>query len=452
MPRMVNSNRGGPVILAGASVRSLAESAVMSGIRPICFDMFADADLSLLLRENGLPDSIQISEFADLVAATSLIPTDVPLVWMGGLENHPEILRQLSEQRDVRGVQADELAALRNPAGLRSIVAGTECHIPAVFSGASDKQDLPRHQTWLAKPIDGAGGIGIREHKPGTLVKPGEFFQQKVAGIPVSALYYSDGQAVQMLGASTQVIGEAALGGSGFTFCGNVGPVRMPVRARTIVRKIGERIGDTGLRGVFGVDFIIDADNVWLIEVNPRITASHEIYDFITPEMTVLHRQLNSSTNMNAGDWEGMAPAELSGGGAAPMVVVPRQQQPCPPRDRADFTLDDRPQMLAKLVVYLQRDRTLTVSDVTSLLDLRRSPDWPTAQSCWLADIPQPGYLPSGQPFCSVYHVVKQTVSGWTVAGSHSQTVKIDAIVSQMAGVAELDSAATAIRYASLFE
>lgn len=451
MLRMVNSNRSSPVILAGASVRSLAESAVISGIRPMCFDMFADADLNLLLRENGLPDSIQIRRFADLVAATSSIPADVPLVWTGGLENHPEQLRQLSGLRFVCGVHSDELAGVRIPAGLQSIVNGTECRVPAVISSASDKLDLSTHPTWLAKPIDGAGGIGIRDHQQGTPVKPGEFLQQKVVGIPVSALYCHDGQAVDMLGASAQIIGEGALGDNGFAFCGNVGPVQMPARARTIIRKIGERLGDTGLRGVFGADFIVDVDDVWLIEVNPRITASHEIYDFFTPEMTVLQRQLKSSTKMNIEDWVSETRAEPTDS-VAPMLVPPRQQELCQLVNPSHLTLDDRPQMLARLVVYLQRDTTLTTSNVTSLLELRRTADRPAAPSCWLADIPHPGDLPGGQPFCSVYHIVKQTTSGWTAASDHSQTVKIDAIVSQMAGVTELDSAATAIRYASLFE
>ena len=451
MLRMVNSNRCSPVILAGASVRSLAESAVMSGISPMCFDMFADADLNLLLRENGLPDSIQIREFADLVAATSSIPADVPLVWTGGLENHPEQLRQLSGLRLVCGVHGDELGGVRVPARLQSIVSGTECRVPAVISAASDKLDLSTHSTWLAKPIDGAGGTGIRDYKQGTPLKPGEFLQQKVAGIPVSALYCHDGQDAGILGASAQVIGEVALGGSGFAFCGNVGPVQLPARARTIIRKIGERLGDTGLRGVFGADFIVEVDDVWLIEVNPRITASHEIYDFFLPEMTVLQRQLKSSTRMKIGDWVNEIRAEQPDS-VGPLQVPSQQQELCQLGNPGHFTLAGRSQMLARLVVYLQRDTTVTNSNVSSLLGLRRTPDRPTGQTCWLADIPHPGDLPFGQPFCSVYHLVKRTVSGWTVAGSHSQTVKLDAIVSELTGVTELDSAATAIRYASLFE
>ena len=49
----------GALILAGASVRSLAESAMACGLRPWCVDMFADADLNLLLQENGHPEPIR---------------------------------------------------------------------------------------------------------------------------------------------------------------------------------------------------------------------------------------------------------------------------------------------------------------------------------------------------------------------------------------------------------
>ena len=451
MLRMVNSNHSSPLILAGASVRSLAESAVISGIRPMCFDMFADADLSLLLRENGLPDLIQISKFTDLVAATSCIPAHIPLVWMGGLENHPEQLRTLSQLRPVCGVHADDLGGVRNPTGLQSIVTGTGCRVPAVISGVWHKRDLSTDLLWLAKPIGGAGGNGIRDHNQGTPLKSDEFLQQKVFGNPVSAVYYHDGQATEMLGASAQVIGEETLGGSDFAFCGNVGPIKMRVRVRTILRKIGERLGDTGLRGVFGADFIVDGDDVWLIEVNPRITASHEIYDFFNPKMTVLQRQLYSPTKRNNQECQSDTRAEQTGS-VPPIAVPPCQQEVCRAGNAAQFTLDDCPQMLARLVIYLKRDTNLTASNVASLLELRRTANRLSGQSCWLADIPHPGDLPSGQPFCSVYHILEHTSSGWIVTADHSQTVQIDAIVSQLSRLSELDSAATAIRYASLGE
>jgi predicted ATP-grasp superfamily ATP-dependent carboligase len=36
------------------------------------------------------------------------------------------------------------------------------------------------------------------------------------------------------------------------------------------------------LRGVFGIDFIYDGQRVWLIEVNPRVTAAVEVVERIT--------------------------------------------------------------------------------------------------------------------------------------------------------------------------
>ncbi|MCA9050832.1 MAG: hypothetical protein KDA89_18970, partial [Planctomycetaceae bacterium] len=56
------------LILVGASVRSAAQLAVVSGLRPVCVDLFGDADLRLLL--SGLSWAIgcqpyrQIKRFA----------------------------------------------------------------------------------------------------------------------------------------------------------------------------------------------------------------------------------------------------------------------------------------------------------------------------------------------------------------------------------------------------
>ena len=56
------------VILAGASVRSLAESAVRNGLRPVCVDMFGDEDLCRLLQRHfGTAEGLIVVErFGDI--------------------------------------------------------------------------------------------------------------------------------------------------------------------------------------------------------------------------------------------------------------------------------------------------------------------------------------------------------------------------------------------------
>ena len=62
-------------------------------------------------------------------------------------------------------------------------------------------------------------------------------------------------------------------------WCGTITPIQLPNAVVTMIRKIGEFLGPTvGLRGLLGCDFLIDRDQAWLTEVNPRYSASTE-YD-----------------------------------------------------------------------------------------------------------------------------------------------------------------------------
>ena len=79
-----------------------------------------------------------------------------------------------------------------------------------------------------------------------------------------------------------QLIGESRLNAAPFAYCGSIGPLRR--RASPLERQIvrcGQMLGsEFGLRGLFGVDFLLDADSVaWLTEVNPRYTASVEVLE-----------------------------------------------------------------------------------------------------------------------------------------------------------------------------
>ncbi len=52
------------------------------------------------------------------------------------------------------------------------------------------------------------------------------------------------------------------------------------VRPASGVRRGGKIVAEAGLVGLFGIDFIVDdRGEVWLIEVNPRWTASLELYE-----------------------------------------------------------------------------------------------------------------------------------------------------------------------------
>jgi len=409
------------LILAGASVRSLAESAMACGLRPYCVDMFHDADLQTTLRENGHPPPIQIARFSEIPAAIEHLTSDIPLVWLGGVENHPETLHLLQHQRPVFGAATECLSRIRSEVVLRSLVVGSECGVPDVLTQMSHRSCRADSNDWLIKPNSTCGGLGIRHYKTGCRLGPDEFLQRYVPGNSLSVLYHRHDRTTQMIGACIQITGEPALGGADFKFCGCIGPVKLNDRLCSILNSVGCRIAATDITGIFGADFIIGENGIWLIEVNPRITASHELYDFAQEGPSVLQRQLAS--------WNHEAP------------FVPAPSNPV-----------ESPRVLARLIVYLKQDGVLEDSDSRRLLDFRRTPGTRRNPPWWLADIPPTGVLTAGQPFCSVYYVLNKRAYGWSTDADESEVNELNDLLSRFTGVSEIETSRTAIQYASLFE
>jgi predicted ATP-grasp superfamily ATP-dependent carboligase len=92
-----------------------------------------------------------------------------------------------------------------------------------------------------------------------------------------------------VIGLTEQLIGREELGARGFAWCGNILPLAMQPTERAAVLREVERIAAQlthhfGLRGVNGIDVVI-ADGpdghprTFLIEVNPRYTASMELIE-----------------------------------------------------------------------------------------------------------------------------------------------------------------------------
>lgn len=409
------------VILAGASVRSLAESAVRSGLQPLCLDMFGDQDLQLLLREAGNPDPVIFTQFEQLPQLLEPLAESIPLVWTGGLENHPSILQEISRWRPVCGACPADIARLRTPSELRERMTGVPCRLPETITSDSHSHSLRTAGQWLVKPRSGSGGIGIRLERAGQELHPSEVLQRFIPGQPASALYCCDGRTTQFLGLSVQIVGESDLGGSGFAYCGSVGPVRAEQEIENVIVEVGQRIGATGVRGVFGADFVLNDDGAWLIEVNPRITASHELYDQSHPDRPpVLRQHLSAST----GD-----------------RVSPT----------APYHSDQPATMLARLIVYQRQDFTIDTALSHQLTEFRRPTASGTSVGHWIADIPPPGPLVAGQPCCSVYHVLRRHDAGWA-ADRNQVSTTADRLIARMTGVGQLNTAEIAVRQASLFE
>lgn len=253
--------------IVAVSARMLAQLAVADGYEVVAFDRFGDIDL------RAVAAGATGSSSAALVARACETDADA-CVYGAGLENRPELVARLSEGRELLGTPAELLPAIRDPWQVAAAARAAGATAPQTRAPLAELASPAGG--WLRKPRAGGGGRGIRIWLGGRLT-PGEVLQRHVTGMSCSAVAIGDGREAVMLGLTEQ------LHHRGFSWTGNVTPPRLPSselaelhgRLRAVCDQAVARFG---VRGAFGVDVIWDGRATWVLEINPRPTASLELF------------------------------------------------------------------------------------------------------------------------------------------------------------------------------
>lgn len=270
------------ILIIGGSGRALAESANAAGWVVYAADLFHDRDLQAIARR-----SIRVAhrDYPDaLMKAAAALPAG-PWCYTGAVENHPALIDAIAAQRPLAGNAGAAVRAVRDPRLLAAQARAAGCSFPET---RLSPDGLPRDGSWLIKPL--ASGSGRAIH-PWTESTPccrheGMLWQQRVKGIPYAASFILTPEHVRLLGLSRQLIGESWSCGGPFAYGGSVAlsPEEPPSGLEAAAIAIGGMLaGQFHLVGAVGVDLVVDTDgHPWIIEVNPRVTASMELHERAT--------------------------------------------------------------------------------------------------------------------------------------------------------------------------
>ncbi len=377
-----------PILILGASTRAAAHSAVRAGFAPVCGDLFADLDLRACARV------LEVADYPrDLAAAAAAVP-DIPWIYTGGLENHPALVRKISRSRPLWGNGAHVLAKIRDPWRVASELAAAG--LPALRVWPRTERRPDADGTWMRKPLRGAAGRGIsvwdRHGSRGQVVRDAFYFQERRAGVPISALFLAIPERTLLLGVTGQLVGLAAVHAPSFAWCGTIAPATVSRETRASIVRIAERLAPwAGLRGLFGCDFLLDENGPWLTEVNPRYPASTEMVEY--------------QLGVPLLDWHRRA-CELfaSSPFVAPPLVVPPAGGLAPEPIPASHP--NPPEVLGKIILYAKSE--LTAPDLSRFII--RPSNWILDRRTlneslpYIADIPVPGtHITAGQPICTLF-------------------------------------------------
>ena len=243
------------------------------------------------------------SGLLDLCDAAAL-PPDAPVLLTGSLENHTPVVERIAARRTLMGCSAASMRTVRDPVALSAVPphAGLRpCDVcrPDDLQGLGDgtRSTVRPSGRYLVKPLRGTAGRGIHLWKPGQRVDGDHFLQHYVEGTPISAVFRADEAQTILVGVTEQIIGDPDFGAGGYKYCGSVGPLDLRPRLQSALTHLGGQLAAKhDLRGLFGVDAILDSSNdIRPVEVNPRYTASVEILERATGDTALVPSQSRPS-------------------------------------------------------------------------------------------------------------------------------------------------------------
>jgi uncharacterized protein len=266
------------IIVVAYSARALASSAAHAGFAPLSIDVFGDDDtrqmsLAAMKLEGGLSDGLTHDKVAG--AVETLISTHDPigLVYGAGFEHQSETIAAIAGGIRIFGNQAETLKRAKDPLALARICEANGVRHPQVAFAPPDQPEL-----WLMKRRGGAGGAHIAAAHGAGNASSDCYFQRRVAGKSVSALFLATEKKAEIIGLSMQW--TAPTPASPFRYGGAAGPIRVD-RAQTgeIARSVAAIATELDLVGLNSADFLVSNDAVWLIEINPRPGATLDVFE-----------------------------------------------------------------------------------------------------------------------------------------------------------------------------
>lgn len=280
---------GGALLIVASSGRALAASAARSAQPVVVLDLYNDVDtrgLALASRavagRGGRFDSRRL-----LAAAGDLCPPErcAGLIYGSGLEARTTLLSKLARGRVVFGNDPDTVAMMKDPVSFFALLD----HLGIAHPDVSLEPPLEA-TGWLVKRTGAAGGSHVRQAGQRHRARARHYFQRFQPGRVLSVLFAADGRRAQVIGFNQQWT-------AGVPWCapycygGAVTCVDLaPGVAGQVTQWADRLVAASGLKGINGLDFVVDGDLPFVLEVNPRPTATIELYDpDVEAGMVALH-------------------------------------------------------------------------------------------------------------------------------------------------------------------
>ncbi|MGZ8191036.1 MAG: ATP-grasp domain-containing protein [Methylococcaceae bacterium] len=262
------------ILIVASSARMLAKAARNAGLKPLVIDLFADIDTQSHAEAFCQIPSLSQDYLTSTVDYFIKRYSVKHVIYACGFEYYPESLRYLDSRLTLLGNRPDTFEKLQNKPVFFSTLDKLKIPYPDVaFTAPNDTGN------WLVKPMQGQGGVGIKTYKLNDTTEPHVYWQKFQPGTQHSVLFLADGQHIQVIGFNTQWTIRLSENQE-FIFSGIINSCDLPDQQKLLISNwLKILVPVFELKGLNSMDFIQFGGKSYVLEINPRPSASMQLYD-----------------------------------------------------------------------------------------------------------------------------------------------------------------------------
>lgn len=213
-------------------------------------------------------------------------------IYGSGFEAQPDLLQKIVEVVPLIGNTLKTVNAIKHATQFFSALRRLNIAHPAVFDVLPDKDGSGRSVVYLKKFAAGSGGVHIKLASTNEAkLLNNEYYQQQLNGQSVSLLFLADRRKVEVVGFNEQWLSPCAE--MPFRYGGAVSHVVLSSSVQQQLIEAALKLTVTfGLLGLNSLDAIVQDDKVYVLEVNPRLSATVDLYDNTAANLLDRHVQV----------------------------------------------------------------------------------------------------------------------------------------------------------------
>lgn len=336
------------LIVAAISSRPYVTAAIEAGFDVVAIDAFADVDTLQMAKKAFQVDVIngqfELKQILNVLGQLDLHEC-AGFCYGAGFELEPEILTEINKWILVIGNTAEAVKDCKNPQVFFEYCAEFKMLYPEISFEYPNSE-----KGWVVKSIGASGGAHIRPLSSLDSMSAGNVYYQKIqTGKPVSCLFLANGKNASIIGYNEQWCAPEE--SAPYRYGGAVSHAEIDNRSKEIIEVFVQAIvTKLGLRGINSCDFIFEGDQVFALEINPRLSATLDLYRTEKSDLFAAHMGASLGGRMQSLEIE----------------KVPKAHQ----------------------VIYAKQKTSIS-----------NHTEWPS----WVCDIPQAGsIIETGMPICTV--------------------------------------------------